>query len=81
MGITVEDIPGELAEKERKFAVEQAVESGKPQEIAEKMVEGKMRKFLEQNALMEQKYVRDESKTVKEVLGGATVTSFARFAL
>jgi elongation factor Ts len=81
MGITVEDIPEELAEKERKFAVEQAVESGKPQEIAEKMVEGKMRKFLEQNALMEQKYVRDESKTVKEVLGGATVTQFARFAL
>ncbi len=81
MGITVDDIPEELAEKERKFAVEQAMESGKPQEIAEKMVEGKMRKFLEQNALMEQKYVRDESKTVKEVLGGATVTSFARFAL
>jgi elongation factor Ts len=81
MGITVDDIPDELVEKERKFAVEQAVESGKPQEIAEKMVEGKMRKFLEQNALMEQKYVRDETKTVKEVLGGANVTQFARFAL
>ncbi|MFP4053498.1 MAG: translation elongation factor Ts [Phycisphaerae bacterium] len=81
MGITVDDIPADVAEKERKFAVEQAVESGKPQEIAEKMVEGKMRKFLSQNALMEQAYVRDESKTIKEVLGGATVTAFARFAL
>ncbi len=61
MGITEDDIPAEVIEREKKFAVEEAVESGKPQEIAEKMVAGKMRKFVQQNALMEQNYVRDES--------------------
>ncbi len=81
MGITPDDIPAESVENERKFAVEEAVASGKPQEIAEKIVEGKMRKFVQQNALMEQNYVRDEQKTVKEVLDGATVTAFARYAL
>ena len=81
MGIRPEDVPAELVAHERKFAIEEAVASGKPQQIAEKMVEGKIRKFLAERALLEQNYVRDETKKVKEVLGKATVTAFARFAV
>ena len=81
MGIVIEDIPAELIAKEKEIAIQQAVEQGKPQEIAEKMVEGKIRKFVAENALMEQKYIRDESQTIKQMLGGATVTAFARYAV
>ena len=81
IGIVTEDIPAELIEKEKAIAIQQAVEQGKPQEIAEKMVVGKIRKFVADNALMEQKYIRDESQTIKQMLGGATVTAFARFAV
>ena len=81
MGITTDDIPADLIEKERAFATQQAIDSGKPQEIAEMMVEGKMRKFAAGKALLEQAYVRDEKQTVKQILGGATVTAFARFAI
>ena len=81
VGITADDIPAELIEKERAFATQQAIDSGKPQEIAEMMVEGKMRKFAAGKALLEQPYVRDEAQKVKDILGDATVTSFARFAI
>ncbi|MBT3279224.1 MAG: translation elongation factor Ts [Phycisphaerales bacterium] len=81
IGIIAEDIPAELIEKEKEIAIQQAVEQGKPQEIAEKMVVGKIRKFVADNALMEQKFIRDESQTIKQMLGGATVTAFARYAV
>ena len=81
LGITVDDIPADLVEKEKSFAKQEAIDSGKPAEIAEKMVVGKVKKFLSANALMEQKFVRDEKVTIKQVLDGATVTAFARFSL
>jgi len=81
VGITVDDIPEDVVEKEKKFATQQAIDSGKPPEIAEKIVVGKMRKFLSERALLEQPFVRDDKKKVKDVLGGATVTAFARFAV
>ena len=74
------DIPADMADMERKFRIEQAMESGKPKEIAEKMVEGGMRKFFEEIALLEQPFVMDESKKVKEMLpAGANVTKFVRW--
>lgn len=81
MGITADDLPADLVEKEKAFAKQEAIDSGKPEEIAEKMVVGKVKKFLAANALMEQKFVHDEKQTVKEVLGGANVTAFARYKL
>ncbi|MCK4601292.1 MAG: translation elongation factor Ts [Phycisphaerae bacterium] len=81
IGITGEDIPAELVEKEKAFAKTQAVESGKPEDIAEKMVAGKVKKFLAANAFLEQPFVRDDKKKVKDVLGSAKVTAFARFAV
>ena len=80
VAVAIKDIPEDIAAKERKFRVEQAIESGKPKEIAEKMVEGGMRKFFEERALLEQPFVRDESKKIKDIVGsGATVVAFLRW--
>ncbi|HUT01881.1 MAG TPA: translation elongation factor Ts [Phycisphaerae bacterium] len=81
MGIAPQDIPADVVAKEREFATQEAIDSGKPPQIAEKMVEGKIRKFMAANALLEQPFVRDDKKAVKELLGGAKVTAFARFAV
>jgi len=81
MGIRPEDIPADVVEKEKQFATQQAIESGKPAEIAEKMVAGKMQKFLAARSLLEQPFVRDDKKKVKDILGAASVTTFARFAI
>ena len=70
-----------MVERERKIAAEQALESGKPPQIVEKMVEGKVRKFLAESALLEQPYVKDEKQKVKEILGSAKIMAFARFAV
>jgi elongation factor Ts len=79
MGLTVNDIPSDLVEHEKRLAREQAMEAGKPPEIAEKMTTGKVRKFLEANALLEQPFVKDDKKKVKEILGAAKITAFARY--
>ena len=81
LGITGDDVPAELVAKEKQIALAQAVESGKNEEIAEKMVVGKMRKFIASKALVEQAYVRDDKKQVKDILGDATIKAFARFAI
>jgi elongation factor Ts len=81
-GITASDVPADVVEKERKFRIEQAMESGKPKEIAEKMVEGGMRKFFEEIALLEQPFVMDPTKKVKDVLGvSVKVVAFLRWAV
>ena len=79
MGIRAEDIPADVIEHEQAVAKAQAIEQGKPEAIAEKMVVGKVRKFCEENCLLEQKFIKDEEKTVKQVLGAAQVLAFARF--
>lgn len=81
VGITTKDIPAEMVEKEKQIAKQQAIESGKPAEIAEKMVVGKINKYLAANALLEQPFVKDDKKKVKDILGGAKVLAFARFAI
>ncbi|GMV26217.1 MAG: elongation factor Ts [Phycisphaerae bacterium] len=79
-GVSVNDIPADVIEKERKFRIEQAMESGKPKEIAEKMVEGGMRKFYEEVALLEQVFVLDPSKKIKDVVGsGAKLVAYQRY--
>jgi elongation factor Ts len=80
-GVSSDDIPEQIIEKERKFAIEQAMESGKNEEIAQKMVEGKIRKLYEELALVEQPFVVDPSKKIKDLLGGATISGFARWQL
>jgi len=80
LAINPDQVPEDVVEKERKFRIEQAVESGKPQEIAEKMVEGGMRKFFSEVALMQQPFVMDQSKTIADIVGkDATITAFLRW--
>ena len=76
-----EDMPAELLEKERAIYVAQAAESGKPPEIVEKMVEGRVRKFLAESSLVEQPFVKDPDTKVGKLLkdGGADIVGFVRY--
>jgi len=79
MAVAADDIPDEVIEREKAVAKAQAMEEGKPEQIAEKMVIGKIRKFRERNCLLEQPFIKDENKTVKEVLGDAKIAAFVRY--
>ncbi len=82
LGVTDKDIDPELIAKHRELANAEAMESGKPPEIAEKMVEGKIRKFLAEITLLNQKYVKDPEgkQSVKDILPkGVNITRFMRF--
>ena len=87
IGVGPEDIPAELLERERRIAEEQAAAEGKPENVRAKIVEGKIKKFVAERTLTEQPYVRDDTKTVgqliKEVSGkvgeAVSVRRFARF--
>ncbi len=80
LGLSSDDIPADLVEKERKFRIQQAIDSGKPESIAEKIVEGGMRKFFEEVALLEQDFIMDGSKKVKDLVGSSsTLSSFTRW--
>lgn len=76
-----EDMPAESIEKEREIFTAQAQESGKPAEIIEKMIEGRIRKFLSENALVDQPFVKDPELTVGKLLknNGADIQSYSRF--
>jgi len=75
-------IPKEELDRIRNEAISEAKESGKPDEIAQKIAEGKVRKFLEENTLLNQPYVLDESKTVRDVLpNGVNIKKFVRYTL
>ena len=81
LAIATDGVPKEAVEYERKIATEQAQASAKPPAIQTKMIEGKVRKFLAANALLEQPFVRDEKRTIKQVLGNAKVVTFVRYAI
>lgn len=76
-----EDMPQELVEKEKEIYTAQALESGKPPEIVEKMIGGRIKKFLAENSLLEQAFVKDPDITVSKLVSGAgaSVASFHRF--
>jgi elongation factor Ts len=82
-----EDVPAKVVEEEKGILKAQAINEGKPEAIAEKMVAGRINKFYEQNCLLDQKFVRDDKITVgayirqnEQVLGGSIkVVNFARF--
>lgn len=76
-----EDVAEDVVNKEREIQVDIAMQSGKPKEIAEKMVEGRMKKFTGEISLTGQPFVKDPAKTVGELLKehGADVLDFVRF--
>ena len=67
-GIQQEDIPEEIVQRERAIFMAQAKETGKPENILEKMVDGKLRKFYEESVLLQQAYVKDPDKTIQDYL-------------
>jgi len=75
------DMPAEAIAKEREIYTAQAQDSGKPAEIIEKMIGGRIKKFLAENSLVEQAFVKDPDITVGKLVAGAgaAVTSFVRF--
>lgn len=72
-----------LIETERRVAIEKARENGKPEHLIEKIAEGSVNKFLKEVTLLSQPFVKDDSKSVGELLksNGATVSSFALFVV
>ncbi len=77
-------LPADAVEQQKSTFVEEARASGKPDEIIEKMITGKLRKWVNENTLLGQTYIRelDAKKPIRHYLPkGATVTQFARFAL
>jgi len=89
LALSAEELPAELIERERSIAMEKAKESGKPQNIIEKMVEGGLGKFRKDNALLSQLLVMDNKTPVADVVAAAAkdagtdiqLVSFARFQL
>ena len=76
-----EDMPSELVDKEKEIFSAQARESGKPEEIIEKMISGRINKYLAENSLVEQPFVKDPEQKVGKMVksAGADITGFVRF--
>src|SRR4029077_17714466 len=82
-----EDVTPEMLEKEREIYRAQALATGKPEQVVEKIVTGKMEKFYEENCLYEQHYIKDEGTTIREMVASAiaklgeniSIKRFARF--
>ena len=79
--VSAQDMPAEVVAKEKEIYTAQAQESGKPAEIIEKMIGGRIKKFLAENSLVEQAFVKDPDVTVGKLVSsaGAEVASFVRF--
>tara|TARA_B110000467_G_C18188579_1_gene404715 strand:+ start:65 stop:913 length:849 start_codon:yes stop_codon:yes gene_type:complete len=78
--LTPDDVPADVVANEKRIQIEMAMNEGKPQEIAEKMVTGRMRKFTGEVSLSGQAFIMEPKKTVGEVLKekGITISSFVR---
>lgn len=62
------DIPAEVVERERHVYMEQVKEEGKPEHIADRIVEGKLKKFFKENTLLAQPFVKDPDKTIEQLI-------------
>ena len=85
VSVTRDDVPAELVERERRIFSEQAAASGKPENIIQKMVEGRIDKFYKEITLLDQPWVRDDSKTIRDLVkalgADASIRRFARFQM
>ena len=89
LAVRVEDLPAELVARERKIYEAQAAEEKKPDAVKAKIVEGRLKKFFEEAALLEQKFVKDDTRTVGDLVKALVaktgenirIRRFARFEL
>jgi elongation factor Ts len=87
LGVRAEDVPEDVIQRERDIYKAQALETGKPENVITKIVDGKMNKFFKENSLLNQAYVRDPELTVEDVLNeliakigeNITIRRFVRF--
>ncbi|MRI84009.1 MAG: elongation factor Ts [Nitratiruptor sp.] len=87
--LDAESIPAEVIEKEKEIARAQLEKEGKPANIIEKIIPGKIKKFIEENTLLGQKFVKDDKKSVQQALeeaakaagGSAKIVGFVRYEL
>lgn len=69
-----EDVPADVLEKEKEILKAQAIEEGKPEKIVEKMVEGRIKTYYDESCLLCQKFVKDPSKTIEQLVIEATAS-------
>ena len=89
LAVSSDNISNEIIEKEKEIYIEQAKKTNKPAEIIEKMVEGRLKKFFKENVLIEQDFVKDPNKTIKDIITDTVgklgenivITRFKRFQL
>jgi elongation factor Ts len=89
VAVSIDEVPAELVEREREIYRAQAAESGKPEAVWDRMVEGRLKKFYEERVLLEQPYVKDDKQTVGQLVKAVSgkvgenvvVRRFARFQL
>jgi elongation factor Ts len=89
ISIKREDIPDDILAREKDIYADQARQSGKPENIIDKMIEGRIKKFYQENVLLEQAFVKDSDQTVQDIITDAiaklgeniVVSRFVRFQL
>jgi elongation factor Ts len=89
VGITPEDVPEDIIEREKDIYRAQALETGKPENILDKIADGKLLKYFKENCLLQQPYVRDPDLTVEDLLNenigkigeNITIRRFCRFQI
>ena len=89
VAITREEVPADVVSREKDIYVQQALDSGKPEAIVEKMVSGKIEKFLAEIVLLDQKFVKNPDLSIQDILNelvgrigeNITIKKFARFQI
>ncbi len=79
--ISPEEVPAEELDKEKDIYAEQLRKEGKPEEMIEKILGGKVGKYYEEVCLLKQEYIKDEKKKVEDILGPSKVEKFVRYSL
>lgn len=75
------EVAAEEMAKEKEIYKEQLIKEGKPENMVDKIVEGKMGKYYSEVCLVEQEYIKDDKKKIKDICGGANVLKFVRYSL
>jgi elongation factor Ts len=79
--LKLEDVPADVVAKEKEIYSEVLRQEGKPENMLEKIMEGKLAKFYEENCLLNQVFIKDDSKKISDLLGDATIKEYKRFQI
>jgi elongation factor Ts len=79
--LSPDEVPAGETDKEKEIYKEQLIKEGKPENIIEKIMEGKINKYFEEVCLLNQEYIKDDKKKVKDILGNVKVEKFVRYSL